>query len=240
MDAWIDGLYAVLNGMGFPDPVHVTLVHIPIGLVIGAFILSWIAWLTRWKNAAAGAHYCSRLALLFLIPVILTGFMDWRHFYFGAWLTPVKLKLILGILLLILSALIVAAGFRWKDGWRTAAVLGALSVVAVVGLGWYGARIVYGERPPLSNTYPAGNAVFAANCAACHAGGSNKFEPGAPLRGSDDLQRFDKFLAQIRRPEHIMPPFAPSRLSDADARALYDYVLHEVDCPPAQSSPPRP
>lgn len=36
-DAWINTLYSFLNTVGFVDPVHAPLVHVPMGLVIGFF-----------------------------------------------------------------------------------------------------------------------------------------------------------------------------------------------------------
>ncbi|MGV8057233.1 MAG: hypothetical protein AB2L12_04220 [Smithellaceae bacterium] len=75
----------------------------PWGLVIGAFFFAWMVVLSPWKKLAVTAYHCIALAFIFLFPVIISGFMDWRNFYLGAWLTPVKMKMILAVILLILS-----------------------------------------------------------------------------------------------------------------------------------------
>ena len=157
MDLWIDTFYRIVNSFGFPDPIHVTLVHIPMGLIIGAFIFSWLAALSRWKRLAVTAYHCMTLALLFLFPVIIFGAMDWRHFYLGAWLTPIKIKMVLAVILLILSFAAFLLGFKGKESSKITLVIYSLCLILVICLGWFGARIVYGEQMlPSSKYYPIG------------------------------------------------------------------------------------
>lgn len=72
--------YRIVNSLGFPDPIHVTLVHLPMGLIIGAFCFAWISALSSWEKPAVIDYHCIGLAFLFLFPVIIFGFLDWRHF----------------------------------------------------------------------------------------------------------------------------------------------------------------
>ena len=52
------------------------------------------------------------LALLALLPTVIVGIMDWQHYYAGAWLFPIKMKLPLAGLLLILLVFAVSVGYR--------------------------------------------------------------------------------------------------------------------------------
>jgi len=240
VDSWIGSFYSIVNSFGFPDPIHVTLVHIPMGLVIGAFFFAWLAAVFSWKKLAVTAYHCITLALLFLFPVIIFGFMDWRHFYLGAWLTPIKIKMVLGVILFILSLTTFLLGFKGKESSKITLAFYTLCLITVVGLGWFGGRVVYGEKiQESSKNYPIGEKIFTANCNICHANGGNKIKPLNPLRKSDDLEDFKTFLSLIRHPEKPMPAFAASRISDKEASDLYDYIVNEINCPREKSKGSR-
>jgi uncharacterized membrane protein len=121
-DIWIHSFYRIVNNLGFPDPIHAAMVHMPMGLIVGAFIFGWLSAFSGWKKLALSAYHCITLAFLFLFPVVLFGIMDWRHFYMGAWLTPIKMKMVLAGILLIFSAGAVFMGFKGKEGSRTALI----------------------------------------------------------------------------------------------------------------------
>jgi cytochrome c6 len=69
--------------------------------------------------------------------------------------------------------------------------------------------------------------LFKENCAACHVGGGNIVNPKMPLKGAPLLKTFAAFLTQIRKPQPPMPAFPPAKISDAQARKLYDYILKQ-------------
>jgi len=102
IDAWIDSLYRFLSNVGYAHPLHPAFVHMPIGLAIGAFVFAWAALLLKKKALAQSARYCSMLSFLFLFPAVLFGVMDWRHFFNGAWLFAIDMKLVLAGILLVL------------------------------------------------------------------------------------------------------------------------------------------
>ncbi|MDD5169955.1 MAG: c-type cytochrome [Syntrophales bacterium] len=234
MDAGINAFYNFLNDLGFPDPIHAAMVHMPMGLVVGAFFFAGIAALTRWKMLAVSARHCIGLAFLFLFPVITFGIIDWRHFYGGAWLTPIKMKMILAGMLFLLSLAALVTGSKGREASRTTLALYVLCFITVVLLGWFGARLVYGEKSQAraSKTYDVGAKIFAANCNICHANGGNKIKPDEPLRGSPDLRTFQTFLTQLRHPEVPMPTYTKAQISDKDAKELYDYIMDVINCPP--------
>ena len=223
-----DQLYQLLARIGFTDPLHAPITHIPIGLVIGAFCFFYVAVIFGRKNMFLTARHVSILAFLFVFPTILFGVMDWLHFFKGALIPPIKMKMILAsaVLVLLATGIILGADVRVKNAPMM--VIYALAVIGVVGLGWYGARLVYGGFAAQSASVPAteqaapaaqsggaaagaatassarlGGRLYAANCAACHPGGANVVVPELPLKGAKQLASLDAFVSFVRNP--VMP-----------------------------------
>ncbi|MDQ1277699.1 MAG: hypothetical protein QG555_740 [Thermodesulfobacteriota bacterium] len=239
-DGWINALYSFLNRVGFIDPIHAPLVHVPMGLVIGTFVFAWTAFLTGWRGLAVSARHCLGLAFLFLFPVIIFGIIDWRHFLGGAWLVPIKMKMLLAGILVLLAAVSFVLGAKGRESSGAVLSLYTLCLITVVLLGWFGARLVYGENPlaGAAKTYERGAQVFAANCLICHVDGGNKLKPDKPLRGSPDLKDLKAFIAVIRHPEAPMPFYPESQISDKDAKELYDYIVNVINRPAAGKGEP--
>jgi cytochrome c553 len=76
----------------------------------------------------------------------------------------------------------------------------------------------------------SGAEVFNANCSSCHPNGGNTIMPNLPLKGAPQFADYDSFLAYIRHPTipngspGPMPAFPPERISDEQARNLYQYL----------------
>lgn len=196
------------------------------------------------------ARHAAILAFIFVFPTILAGVFDWLHFYHGAMLPAIRMKMILAgiVLVLLAAAIILGAEIKLRTVGMT--VLYALAFVAVVGLGYYGGGLVYGRgaRAPaaasagtsggaaagtstgLSAAAKAGEAVFAGNCQACHPGGGNAVDPAYPLKTSKKLTDAKTFVAFIRNPvlrdgkPGSMPAFTSDALDDTRAADLYAYV----------------
>ena len=236
-DRWIDAFYGLMNTFGFPDPIHAALVHMPMGLIVGAFLFSWMGALSPWRSLARTARHCIALAFLFLFPVILFGFMDWRHFYGGAWLMPIVTKMFLAGALFILSLASLIAGAGERESSKMTLTLYTLCFVLVVLLGWFGARLVYGERSQAAvKTYETGGRIFASHCQACHAHGGNTVRPDRPLRGSADLRSREAFIALLRHPKAPMPAFPESQISNREAQELYNYIVNVLTAPDIKGS----
>jgi len=230
-----NSVYQFLQNLGYPHPIHPTEVHIPIGTVIAAVLLGYAALLFKRPQLAQCARKCILIALVFLFPTVLFGFMDWQHFYSGAWLFPIKVKLILAGALLIL--LTVAFILGHKLGAETKAVLAlyTLSFCVVVALGYYGGELVYsGRTTEAAMEFRLGEKIFDSNCSACHPGGGNTFVPKMALRNSPHLENFSTFSAYIRDPrmpdgsKGIMPPFPDAKISDKMANELYQYIVNAL------------
>ena len=87
-------LYNVLNKLGYHHPFHPTQVTMPIGLVMGAFIFAVVALVFRRERLMVTPLHCIILACIWVFPTMILGIMDWQHFYGGAWILPIKVKLI--------------------------------------------------------------------------------------------------------------------------------------------------
>jgi mono/diheme cytochrome c family protein len=235
----IDDLYVFFNKMGYHHPIHPTEVHMPIGLVVGAFIFALLAFIFRRQKLLLTPRHCIILAFLWVFPTMLLGYMDWQHFYGGAWIRPIKVKLTVAPSLAILLA--AAIYFGRKYGAASIRVLPVyfLCFCAVVVLGYFGGQLVYGVKAVSSHAeYVAGQKIYSDHCNACHPGGGNVIEHGKPVINSPELRDFQGFLRWVRKPKAPMPPFSESRLSDADVKDLYEYIVHELNREPG-SQPQR-
>ena len=79
----IDSFYALLARIGFTDPPHALLTHMPIGLITGALLFFLVAVIFRRRVLAPTARHASILAFIFLFPTILFGVLDWLHYFRG-------------------------------------------------------------------------------------------------------------------------------------------------------------
>jgi uncharacterized membrane protein len=230
IDAWIDSLYRFLSNVGYAHPLHPALVHMPIGLVMGAFVFAWAALLFKGRQLALTARYCAILAFLFWFPTVLFGFMDWRHFYHGAWLSPITVKLVLTGIFMILLVIGLVLGSKGREGSRVLLATYGLCLLTVIGLGYFGAQLVYaGKAQAAPEQYKAGERIFLANCSACHPQGGNVIKPDKPLINSPKLKDLKTFIGWIRNPDPPMPVYSPSKVSDQEAGELYQYAVHALE-----------
>jgi cytochrome c6 len=67
-----------------------------------------------------------------------------------------------------------------------------------------------------------GEATFKAKCASCHPDGGNIMKPGETLKGMKDSK---KIVSKIRKGGGGMTAFDAKAISDADAKAVADYII---------------
>lgn len=231
----ITWLYQALAKLGYTHPLHPPLTHLPTGLVIGAFIFAVAARMLRRPNLALTGRHCIALALISLLPTMLLGLFDWQHFYAGAWLFPVKMKLALALSLI---GLLIGADIQGRMVQRRSRGFPAIYILCllnVVALGYYGGELVFGTRTPgesgtvKERQISAGQ--FTKYCSSCHPQGGNVIKPSFALGSAPQLVDFPTFLAYVRSPkardgsETLMPPFPAERLSEQQAKEIYDYVV---------------
>jgi uncharacterized membrane protein len=237
----IEFFYKILATIGYTHPIHAPTTHIPVGMVIGAFIFGVVSLKFRKEKLARTANHCIALALLALLPTVIVGIMDWQHYYAGAWLFPIKMKLPLAGLLLILLVFAFSASYRAETITKQVLTIYALCLLNVTALGYFGGELVYGGRVPgkLSDSstlrtdaiIEAGATLYNQTCSACHPNGGNSIKQNLPLKTAPQLVTFDTFLAYIRSPKArdgsttIMPPFSADKLSEENAQKIYQYII---------------
>lgn len=217
----IDLLYQLLEEIGYTHPIHPPLTHIPMGLVIGVFIFALVAVLFRCTILPQLAYNrIILLALIFFFPTILLGYMDWQYFYDGAWSFPIKIKLAMSGVLLILLFIALVTGCKAKAETRSTLTIYSLCFLTVAILGYFGGQlIIEGEGKPLAATvrFLSGEKLFAVNCNDCHRGGSD-------FLNNPQLTNFNTFLAYLRNPRGAMPSFPPEKISERQAKKVYRYL----------------
>jgi uncharacterized membrane protein len=235
----LDVIYKSLEAIGYYHPIHPTEVHMPIGLIVGGLVFSLTAFAFRRPTLALAARYCFILASLFMFPTIIFGIMDWQHYYSGLWLHPIKIKMILSGILLVLLAASVFVNRRGVGRPALVVPIYALSFLTVVVLGYYGGELVAGGRgtnvPP---SFAQAGTIFEAHCVMCHPGGRSVSNPQLSLRNTPQLATFEAFASHIRNPRlpngspGKMPPVPKETLSDEQAWELYQYIVHVAGAPP--------
>jgi mono/diheme cytochrome c family protein len=224
-----EAVYRALAAVGFFDPVHAAFVHMPIGLVVGAFAFGLSALLIRSSTLHLTSRHCIVLALCFWFPVVAAGIMDWQLFYGGAWLFPFKVKLVFAGILLVLLLAAVLVGRAREGSSKILVMIFMLSFFTVMVLGYFGGRLTFsGKVPSAPAEYSAGRWTFRERCSACHPNGGNIVRSDMPLRGAPMLTNLTIFSAWIRNPSPPMPAFPPSKMTDQQARELYDYVAQTM------------
>ena len=233
-------LYNALAAMGFTDPIHPPLTHIPIGVVVAALIFGLTGWLMKRPALGQAARYCLGLAWLFIFPTVLLGFMDWQHYYQGAWLLPIIVKISLASFLFVLLSIGLILVKTGREESKALLAIYLIAFLTVGGLGYFGGRLVFGGRAPAAPpALEAGKKLFENNCMACHPNGGNAIMPQAIIIGSDMLKDLPTFLGWIRDPrldngkKGPMPDFLPGKISEEQARQLYDYLIGVLGKPSA-------
>merc|ERR1711976_254099 len=99
-------------------------------------------------------------------------------------------------------------------------------------LGLFASAVVSQAPAAFAADLDNGQAVFAASCASCHAGGGNTVAPDKKLK-KEALQQFGKYepaaiVAQIAKGNGAMPAFG-ERISPEDIEDVAAYVRAQAD-----------
>lgn len=144
----IEFIYQSLSKFGYTHPLHPTLTHLPIGMVMGAFFFVLVSFIFPRTNLTQTARHCSVLALIPAVSTGLLGFMDWQYFYGGSLLFPIKMKLLLAGILTIFLILTFVFGSFGKRLSKLVIALHVLCLFSVIVLGYFGGELVYGTKAP--------------------------------------------------------------------------------------------
>ena len=235
----INFLYQTLAKIGYTHPIHPPLTHLTVGMVIGAFLFGIVAWKLRHQALAQTSRHCIILALLALLPTVFSGLLDWQHYYAGTWLFAIKMKLALAVLLFILLVFAFRAGYKAETVSKSRVILYTLCFMTVTAIGYFGGELVHGGRAAGKELEMLGVEVkaeqFTKSCSACHPNGGNSIKPRLPLKDAPQLVNFQTFLSYIRSPKArdgsatVMPSFSPEKLSDQQAREVYQYIVKVLE-----------
>lgn len=234
----LETLYNLLEKIGYIHPIHPPFTHGPIGAVIVAFCLGLAVLLWRRQNLLLSAYHAVIIAFILLIPTVLAGVMDWQHYYSGAWIFPIQMKIALAITLLILLSITLIV-FRIADVRPSMMImLFTLCLFNVMGLGYFGGQLIYeGRIPAVTEAFLPGQKIFVNHCSGCHPNGGNILFPNLPLRTAPQLKSYQTFIEFVRNPslpngsKGPMPVFTQSKLSDPQAEELYGYIIHGLANP---------
>jgi mono/diheme cytochrome c family protein len=233
-----DAFYEFLAKIGYTHPPHPMVLHIPIGMMIGAFLLAVAALLFRRPGLAQSARHCVIIVLIFYFPAVLTGVMDWQQYFFGAWLDPITIKVVLASVWLFFLLAGIFLGRKGKYGSKAVLATYALCFFAIVGIGYYGAELAFGNKAPEAPPeYREGEKIYARNCGACHPFGGNIVNAKLSVMGAPEFIDFRVFLRYLRDPKQpkgaiaIMPIVPATKISDEQAKKLFDYVTKVLERP---------
>ena len=230
---YLSKFYEFFQLFGYFHPIHPPFTHLTIGGTACAFIFGLIGFVLKNGNLARAAWYCAILALVSILPSALFGFVDWEYFYEGFCPFAIKAKIFLAVMLVLFLGFGVIAG-RKQDPRSLGPLTGYfLAFLAVTLLGFFGANLVYSDTPAATTSQlMTGQKIYKARCAVCHPHGGNTLDSARPVRGSEPLKDFNAFLSFMHDPRNPdgtrgkMPSFTQKKLSDADEKMLYDYIVN--------------
>lgn len=235
----MDALYQLLGRIGYTHPLHPVLTHLPVGCIAAAFVFALLAVFLRNPVYHRTARHCLGLSLVAVPVTALFGYYDWRHFYAGASLRPIHIKMALAAALFLM--LVAVQAVRPREGRPTLRILGVYLICLglVAGLGYFGGELVYGSRSdvalnretPAAPNQSAGQALFEQKCAFCHYTDSSDTKIGPGLKALFQRKTLptsnwplteENVRRQIVTPYENMPAF--KGLSEKEMQALMDYL----------------
>jgi len=138
----IEFVYTALAATGFKHPLHPVMTHIPMGMVIGAFLFQTASF--RWEELSKTAHHCIVMAFIFIPPTVLFGYMDWKHRYAGYLSSIIIAKIILATVLFILISTELYLYRKGMTDKKFTAILYTLNLFTAAGLGFFGGQLIFG------------------------------------------------------------------------------------------------
>lgn len=137
-------IYLWLGKLGYGHPIHSPATHIPMGMIMGGCLFVQLAAFLNKPAFYRTARHCYGFALAGIPPVMFLGYMDWQHFYHGAWRHEIVAKILLASILFFVCIFnFVRLGKDTSD--RRITVGAALLSLAIAGaVGFFGGELVYG------------------------------------------------------------------------------------------------
>jgi uncharacterized membrane protein len=140
----IEFIYQTLAKFGYSHPLHPAMTHIPMGMIIGGFLFAVGSAAMKKDDLAIAAHYCYTLALIFVLPTMMLGYMDWQYRLEAEWNRLILTKIILA---LMLTGMLVISFFYGKNKQvdiKQKLIFYVICFVIAMGLGFIGGELQYG------------------------------------------------------------------------------------------------
>lgn len=228
----VNWIYETLAKIGYVHPLHPILGHLPLGLIIAAFILQCYGLLFKRPDLFQTVRHCLILALIAWLPTVLVGYADWQYRYQSQLLHPIIMKIMLsGVLLLFLSLSVVPRRIPLSP--RVVLAICTLCLLTVTGIGFYGADLVYKKEIPKRSEHELldnGRALFTQYCSSCHLSDSTERKVGVglkgimkhptlPISGQPATEKNIRKLLQMGFQD--MPPFPDLKQEEVEALIAY-------------------
>ena len=234
----IESIYQFLEGIGYTHPLHPPMVHLPVGLILGAFLFLLIAQIFKRPGLVQTARHCTVLALISLIPAIILGLMDWHYRLGGAWVFPIIMKLSLAGVLIFFVCMSIVLGRHAQIRSIKHILVYAICALIVTGIGYFGGELVYGKKSTPDDVEirlgEEGSIVFQQRCSGCHYSEKTENKIGPGLKGLFEMQKLPSsklpvseanIRKQLKTPLRSMPPFGDLPLDKMDALIEYLKIL---------------
>lgn len=140
----IPAIYDLLHSIGFYHPLHPALTHIPMGMVMGGVLFYFTSLLFHNDSLSTSSQHCFILALIFIIPTMIAGYMDWVVLLSSKSSIYINIKIGLAFTLLVLLAVAVKIGNHPDSNPKLRAAVCILCLLAATGLGFCGGQLIYG------------------------------------------------------------------------------------------------
>jgi uncharacterized membrane protein len=140
----IELVYQTLAKFGYSHPLHPAMTHIPMGMIIGGFLFAVGSTVMKKDDLAIAAHYCYTLALIFVLPTMMLGYMDWQYKFDGEWNRLILTKIILAVMLTLMLLVTFFYGKNVKVDIKQKLIFYVICFVIAMGLGFIGGELQYG------------------------------------------------------------------------------------------------
>lgn len=139
----ISAFYGFLENIGFHQPIHPLPVRFTVGMVVGALIFALIARGTGRSALYTTARHALTFGAVAFALTVPAGLLDWYYYYGASWNHPIRMKMILSLVLLVLLAIAVHLNIRKKSASSGQLVVYALASVVVSLIVYYGGELAY-------------------------------------------------------------------------------------------------
>jgi uncharacterized membrane protein len=140
----IEFIYQTLPKIGYSHPLHPAMTHIPMGMIIGGFLFAVGSVVIKKDDLAKAAHYCYTLALIFVLPTMMLGYMDWQYKFEAEWNRLILTKITLALMLTAMLVITFFYGKNVKVDIKQKLILYVICFAVAMGLGFIGGELQYG------------------------------------------------------------------------------------------------